>query len=143
MACLWVVIRVGRMRRQVTAVPDEYLSPGSPGTEPGLQTIFIFLFLDSVNKNDISQILIEKIFSSFTFPTKGRGKFLPQLTKNFVHGAYSSSSTCLCKLVISSIPSRARRIISKRASSSNGLSSAVVWISIIAPASVKTKFASA
>ena len=31
--------RVGRARRSVTDVPDEWPSPASAGTEPGLQTI--------------------------------------------------------------------------------------------------------
>lgn len=50
MTCLWVVIRVGRKRRQVTNVPDECLSPrilakAGTGTEPGLQTLFILHLL--------------------------------------------------------------------------------------------------
>jgi hypothetical protein len=32
--------RVGRARRSVTNVPDEWPSPLSGGTEPGLQTVW-------------------------------------------------------------------------------------------------------
>src|SRR3546814_3429113 len=36
--------RVGRARRPATGVPDEWTSPASAGTEPGLQAAWRFCF---------------------------------------------------------------------------------------------------
>ena len=40
--------RVGRARRSVTNVPDEWPSPLSGGTEPGLQTVWQLGFRERI-----------------------------------------------------------------------------------------------